>query len=397
MDFKLNEQQRALRQEFEDFFREEMKHAPQGEGGLEAMLANDESWKFHRYMGKKLGEKGWLARPWPKEYGGQNASIVEQLMFNEVRAKYRAPGVDPWGVEMFAPTVMIAGTDEQKKRILPPIAKSQVHYCQGWSEPNAGSDLASVRTTAIKPGDHYLVNGQKIWTTGGHYADHIFLLLRTDPASKRNAGLSVFYCKKELPGIDVRPIKYMNGKHVYNEVFFTDVKIPAENLIGPEGEGWRLTRETMNFERSGIGYFAGAKSAFKELLHYLKNTKRDGKPLIDNPLVRQRLARLYRDIELGITLAYAGAWAQHKGNALRAVTTASGAKVYGTELNQRLSSFATEAMGLYGQIESGPLAPMGGSMIDGYQMAIGSNIAAGSSEIQRNLIAWVGLELPRTK
>ncbi|MBI5583839.1 MAG: acyl-CoA dehydrogenase family protein, partial [Deltaproteobacteria bacterium] len=199
MDFKLTEEQRALKQEFEDFFREEMKQAPKTTGGLEAMLATEESWKFHRYLGKKLGQKGWLSRPWPKAYGGCDAPIVEQQLFNEVRAKYRAPGVDPWGVEMFAPTVLIGGTEEQKQRILPPIARGEVHYCQGWSEPNAGSDLASVRTTALKAGDHYIVNGQKIWTTGAHFADHIFLLLRTDPSSRRNAGLSVFYCQKDLP------------------------------------------------------------------------------------------------------------------------------------------------------------------------------------------------------
>ncbi|MBI5584070.1 MAG: acyl-CoA dehydrogenase family protein, partial [Deltaproteobacteria bacterium] len=245
--------------------------------------------------------------------------------------------------------------------------------------------------------DHYIVNGQKIWTTGAHFADHIFLLLRTDPSSRRNAGLSVFYCQKDLPGIEVRPIKYMNGKHVYNEIFFTDVRIPEANRIGQEGEGWGLTRETMNFERSGIGYFAGAKTLLAEFVRYLKSTQRDGKPLAENPLVRQRLARLYRDIELGMALSYMGAWTQHKVNALKAVTMASMAKVFGTELHQRLAVAATEAMGLSGQLEQSDWAPMEGSMIDAYQLAIGMNVAAGSSEIQRNLIAWVGLMLPRTK
>jgi alkylation response protein AidB-like acyl-CoA dehydrogenase len=361
------------------------------------MLASDENWEFHRHIGKKLGEKGWLSRPWPKEYGGQDASIIEQLMFSEVKAKYHAPGVDPWGVEMFGPTVLIGGTEEQKARILPPIAKSEVHYCQGWSEPNAGSDLASLRTMAIKDGDEYVVNGQKIWTTGAHYADHIFLLLRTDPQSKRNAGLSVFYCTLDLPGIDVRPIHYMNGNHVYNEVFFTDVRIPEQNLIGAEGDGWTLTRATMDFERSGIGYYAGSKSVLREFLKYAKSTKRDGKPLMENPFLRRRIAQLYRDIELGISLSYTSAWSQHKGETMKAASSASEAKVFGTELQQRMGIYTTEAMGPYGQLDKSQWAPMNGSMIDQYQMAIGSNIAAGSSEIQRNLIAWVGLELPRFK
>ena len=227
MNFTLTEKERAFKQECEDFFKKEMKNAPlvfQKRTRFDAMLEEEEGWKFHKYMQKKLAEKGWIARAWPKEYGGQEASLVEQLIFNEVRSYYRSPGIDLWGVGMFAPTLFVAASEEQKKRLLPPIAKGEVHYCQGWSEPNAGSDLAALQTKAIKDGDHYIVNGQKTWSTGAHRADQIFLLLRTDPKSKGNAGLSVFCARTDLPGMEIRPIHYMNRRCIFDEIFFNDVK-----------------------------------------------------------------------------------------------------------------------------------------------------------------------------
>ncbi len=399
MDFKLTEGQRALREEFEGFFGDEMRNAPPeyGRGGLEGMCATDEGWKFHRYMQKKLAERGWLSRAWPKEYGGQDAPLMEQLIFNEVRSYYRAPGVDIWGVGMFAPTLLIGATEEQKKRLLPPIARGEVHYCQGWSEPNAGSDLAAVNTTAVRHGDHYVMNGQKIWTTGAHRADQIFVLVRTDPAQKRNAGLSVFTLPLELPGIEIRPIRYMNNAHLYNEVFFTDVRIPVEDRIGSENDGWRLTRETMNFERSGIEVFSEIRRFFEELVDYVKTRKRNGVFLCENPVVRQRMARLYVDLEVGRALCYKICWLQQKGGLIFAASAASEAKVFGTELLQRLANFGTEAMGLFGQLRESRWAPIGGCMVDLYQLCVGSNIAAGTNEIQRNLIAWGALGLPRFK
>ncbi|MBW2091283.1 MAG: acyl-CoA dehydrogenase family protein [Deltaproteobacteria bacterium] len=399
MDYKLTEEQKALKQEFEDFFREEMKAAPPEyrSNALEAIYSTDEGWEFHRYMQKKLAEKGWLTMAWPKEFGGRDAPIIEQLIFSEVHAYYRAPGIDGFGVGMFAPTLMLFANEEQKKRLLPPIARGEVNYCQGWSEPNAGSDLASLTTTAIKEGDHYVVNGQKVWTTGAHRADHMFLLARTDPSQKRSSGLSVFNVDMNTPGIEVRPIHYMDGKHLYNEIFFSDVIIPEYDRIGPENEGWKSTRATMNFERSGASSFASAKRSLEELLAYVKTTKRGGKFLYENPVVRQKLAKLYIDIERGRSLAYKAAWNQEKENFILSATGASESKVFGSELFQRITNFATEIMGLHGQLSSSKWAPLNGVMSDGYQWCMGMNIAAGSSEIQRNIIAWVGVGLPRFK
>jgi alkylation response protein AidB-like acyl-CoA dehydrogenase len=400
MDFSLTAEQLSLKKEFDDFFREEMKHAPavyRYEAMIEAQYATDEGWEFYNDMRKKLVEKGWYVRHWPKEYGGGGATLVEQRIYSETQAYYRAPGHDFFGVGMFAPTLMIYATDEQKKRLLPPIARAEVQYCQGWSEPNAGSDLASLKTTAIKDGEYYVVNGQKIWITAAHRADRMFLLARTDPAQKRGGGLSVFNVYMSLPGIEVRPILYMNGVHLYNEVFFTDVRIHESELIGKEHAGWGMTRDTMNFERSGSSAYAITRRSLEKLLQYVKTTKRNGKFLSEDPLIRQKLGKIYADMEAGRALAYRIAWMQEKGNLRFSPAAASESKVFSTELNKRVSDLAIEIMGFAGQIEHSPWAPLDGVMGASYQSTIASIIYAGSNEIQRNIIAWVGAGLPRLK
>ncbi len=398
MDFKLTEEQKALKKEFEAFFQEEMKGAPPefGHTCLRAIYDSDEAYTFHRYLMKKLGEKGWLSRPWPKQYGGVEAPLIEQLIFTEVKEASAAPGVDHLGLGIFAPTLLAAATEEQKQRLLPPIARGDMVYCQGWSEPNAGSDLASLKTTAIKDGDHYVLNGQKVWTTNAHRADCMFLLARTDPDSKRSRGLSVFHLDMNQPGVEVRPIQQMNGRETYNEVFFSDAKIPEGDLIGPENEGWSVTLQSMNFERSGVGLFSIGRRVLQEIIDYTKTTSRNGKLLSEDPLVRQKIARLYVDIELGYSLAYKIIWLQQQGGMMLAASSASTAKIFGTEFLQRLVNAATEIMGLYGQVELSRWAPLG-HMVEEYQTCPGMNIAGGSNEIQRNLIAWAGLGLPRVK
>jgi alkylation response protein AidB-like acyl-CoA dehydrogenase len=396
MDFKLTDEQKALKKEFDDFFREEMKQAPKrASGGAEGQYTSEEGFAFHRYMMKQIADRGWNVMAWPKKYGGREALVIEQILFSESQAYHQAPGIDGFGVKMFAPTVMLFATEEQKERILPPIAKAEVHYCQGWSEPNAGSDLASLTTMAIREGDYYTINGQKIWTTGAHRADHMFMLARTDPDSKRSRGLSVFNIDMSTPGIEIRPIKYMNGSHIVNEVFFTDVKVPIDERVGPENDGWKLTRATMNFERSSAGVYAGLKRTFEDLMEYAKTHKRDGKPLVEHPAIRRKLAGMWMDIEIGRALAYKIAYLQEGGNLLFSPAAASESKVFSSELRQRVVSQATEILGLYGQLEPSKWAPLNGSMVEGYQVSIGSTICAGSNEIQRNIIAWVGLELPR--
>ncbi len=399
MDFSFTGDQLALQREFDDFFSTEMKHAPvqYGYGGLEGIFGSEEGFRFHRYMAKKLGEKGWIARAWPREYGGMNAPLIEQLIFNEVVACHRGAGIDIQGIGMFAPTLLAGASEEQKKRLLPPLARGEAFYCQGWSEPDAGSDLANIRTTAVRNGDHYVINGQKCWCSGAHRADHMFMLARTDQNSAKNKGLSVFNLRMDLPGITVRPVKYMDNRHVFNDVFFKDVRVPAYDLIGKENEGWNLTRQTMNFERSNSGKFLAIKRTLNELLAYSKTTRRDGAPLSQSPNKKKKLAQLFADTEVGHALARRVFWDQSQNRIATAVTNASASKVFSSELAQRTYNFATEMMGLYGQLETSEWAPMSGLMAQYYQFSPASNIAAGTNEIQRNLIAWTGLGLPRFK
>ncbi|HUV51974.1 MAG TPA: acyl-CoA dehydrogenase family protein, partial [Dehalococcoidia bacterium] len=224
MDFRFTPEEEALRKEFDDFFREEMKNAPPEWGtSMEAMFGLDACWEFHKQMAKKLAAKGWLSRPWPKEYGGLDAPLIEQFIFSEVQGYHRGAGVDPWGIQMLAPTLLVSASDEQKKEHLPYIARAERFWTQLWSEPGAGSDLASLTTRAVKQGDHYVVNGQKIWTSGAHRADWGFLLARTNPEEKRGRGISFFLVDMKTPGITIRPILSLEGSHLFNEVFLDDV------------------------------------------------------------------------------------------------------------------------------------------------------------------------------
>jgi alkylation response protein AidB-like acyl-CoA dehydrogenase len=200
-----------------------------------------------------------------------------------------------------------------------------------------------------------------------------------------------------LPGIEVRPIIYMSGNHHYNEVFFTDVKVPVEERVGAENEGWKQSRDTMNFERSGAGVYAAYRRMLEGLMEYVKTTKRDGRYLSEDPLVRQKLGRIYTDIEAGRSMSYKIAWLQEKGKMVFSPAVASESKVHTSELRQKIANLSIEIFGLYGQLGQSKRAPMNGSMLSSYYMSIGENIASGSNEIQRNIIAWVGAELPRFK
>ena len=396
LDFRLTPEQQALKKEFENFFRDEMKKAPPL--GAENIYDNNEAWDFHCYMARRLGEKGWLSRPWPREYGGQAAPIIEQLLFNEVKAYYRAPGIDYQGLGMLAPTLLASGNEGQKQQHLPPIARGEIMWCQGWSEPNAGSDLASLKTKAVRDGDYYVVNGQKAWTSGAHRAQWCFMLARTDPERLRHRGLSFFLVDMKTPGIKLRPVKAMNGTYMFNEMFFDDVKVPKENMVGEENRGWYVSLMTMNFERSSIGFMAEAKRNLEELIEFCKETKRKGRPLSEDPTARSTLAQLVTEVEVGLALSYKVAWLQGKGEAfvIPAAIAGCAGKVYGSELGQRLAYAGSRILGLYGQVKAGSKwSPLMGRFESSYQECVSLNMGGGTSEIMRNVIAMRGLEMPR--
>jgi alkylation response protein AidB-like acyl-CoA dehydrogenase len=397
MDFRFTPEEEALRKEFDDFFKEEMKKAPPQWGtSMEAIFGIDECWEFHEQTARKLAAKDWLARPWPREYGGQEASLVEQFIFNDVMGYHRGAGVDHWGIALLAPTLLFSANDEQKREHLPPIARAEIFWTQLWSEPGAGSDLASLTTRAVRDGDDYIVSGQKTWTSGGHRADWGFMLARTNPEEKRSRGLSFFLVDMKSPGITIEPILNLEGSHLFNEVFLDDVRVPARNMVGGENQGWVASQMTSNFERSMIQLFAYLTRELEELVEFCKEPKWGGEVLANNPLVRHTLAQLAIEIEAGRAFSYSILWEQIKGGLIMAAPLAAAAKVLATELVQRFTYAGSEILGLYGQVKESRWAPLQGRFEKEYQLCPGLNMAGGTSEIMRNLICSLGLGLPRS-
>ena len=399
MDFSLSPNQEKLRDEFRLFFKREMANAPSGwiGGNVEEPYLSDENWAFHVDMARKLGEKRWLMLPLPEEYGGLKASPVVQLIFNEVAGYYKAPGVDVFGVKMIGPVIHALGDEEQKKEHLGPISRGEIFWCQGWSEPDAGSDLAALSTTGVRDGDQYIVQGQKIWTTGAHRADWIFLLVRTDPEAQRSRGLTFLLADMKTPGISVEPIHMMDGHHSFNQVFLDDVRIPARNRIGEENGGWKVAKAISNFERTGVLPVGFIERELEDVIAYCKETEYRGQRLIGDSFIRNRLADLAADIEAARALYYRIACLHETGEFIESMALSSAAKVFTAELYQRLIYTGCDIMGLFSQVKQGSRwALFKGAFERNYQICLGDNIAAGTSEIQRNIIAWTALGLPRS-
>ena len=397
MDFRFTPQEEALRKEFNDFFEAEMKYAPPEWGtSMEAIFGLDPCWEFHRKLARKLAAKGWLSRPWPREYGGEDSSLIEQFIFSDVMGYNRGAGVDHWGITLLAPTLLVSANEEQKKEHLLPIARAERFWTQLWSEPGSGSDLASLTTRAVRNGDDYIVNGQKIWSSGAHRADWGFLLARTNPNEKRSRGLSFFLVDMKSPGITIRPILSLDKSHLFNEVFLDDVRVPARNMVGEENQGWMASQMTSNFERSMIALFAYLKRELEELVEYCREAKRDGKPLSENPFIRHRLAQMSIEIEIGRTYSYSVLWSQIKGGLVMSAHMAAGAKILATEMVQRFTFSACQIIGLYSQVKESKWAPLQGRHEKEYQQCLGLSMAGGTSEIMRNLICTMGLGLPRS-
>jgi alkylation response protein AidB-like acyl-CoA dehydrogenase len=289
---------------------------------------------------------------------------------------------------------MLYGTDEQKARFLPPITKGEAVWCQGFSEPGAGSDLASLQTTAVQDGDEFVVNGSKIWTSYAHLADWMILLARTDPEAPKHKGISFFLLDMKTPGITVAPLIDALGRHQFNQVFFDNVRVPRDCLVGELNRGWYVSTATLDFERSGIQRVMGSLRTFRQLVTYARETQRNGRPVAAHPLVRYKLADLQVEFEVGRLLSYRVAWMQARGQIPN--YEASVAKLYGTELAQRLANAGVRIMGLGGQLGPGsPWAPLQGKLETLYLAAAALTVAAGTSEIMRGIIAGRGLGMPR--
>jgi alkylation response protein AidB-like acyl-CoA dehydrogenase len=334
---------------------------------------------------------------WPQEWGGEGAGHMKQLVYNEEMAAYDAPAND-LGVDRVGPTIMLYGTDEQKQRFLPPIVKGEAVWCQGFSEPGSGSDLASLQTRAIEDGDTFVINGSKIWTSLAHLAQQMILLARTDTDAPKHKGISYLLLDMKTPGIEVRPLVDMLGRHQFNQVFFDNVRVPRDCLLGEINRGWYVATATLDFERSGIQRVIGSYRNFQQLLDYARETARhgggNGARVIDDPLVRNKLADLKIEFEVGRLLSYRVAWMQSQN--IIPNYEASVSKMFGSELAQRLANAGVEVLGLGGQLApESPHAPLAGRFESLYLGAAALTVAAGTSEVMRNIIAGRGLGMPR--
>jgi alkylation response protein AidB-like acyl-CoA dehydrogenase len=398
MNLDFSPEEIAFRNEVREFIRENYPKELEGIGSRED-LTREEFLAWH----KVLGKKGWSTPAWPEKYGGTGWTSTQRYIWSEENARVDALMPLPFGVSMVAPVIYTFGNEEQKARHLPGIRSGEVWWCQGYSEPGAGSDLASLKTTAVRDGDHYVLNGQKTWTTLAQHADWGFFLCRTDPnAKKPQEGISFILVDMNTPGIEVKPIKLIDGTHEVNETWLTDVRVPVENLVGTENEGWTYAKFLLAHERSGIAGVARSKRGVERLRNIAMEEQVDGTPLLKS----QDFARKISQLEIDLTalefteLRTLASEAAGKGPG----PESSILKVKGTEIQQRLTELTLEAVGNYG-------APYGYGMEntgnDGFGVGPDhANFAAetyfnmrktsiygGSNEIQRNIISKMILGL----
>jgi alkylation response protein AidB-like acyl-CoA dehydrogenase len=402
MDFSLSPQEEAFRKELCDWLdanapelRQRMRR--QGPMMMEGGEPGSEAQEFTRWWHKKLHDAGYVGIAWPKAYGGRGATLMEQVIFNEEMSKHRAPGgVGGLGIGWAGPTIIVHGTEEQKKRFLPKILNGEEVWCQAFSEPEAGSDLANSQTRAVEDGDYYVVNGQKVWTTGGMRADWAILLAKTnfDPAAPRHRTFSYFLMDMHSPGVTVRPLREITGAAAFGETFLDNVRIPKNLMVGQRDGGWYISMNTLEFERSNSSSAIQVLTAITNLIELAEKTERNGQSLSKDPVTRQKIAQFY--IEANIC-KYIGLRALTRQ--LRGMTPgpeSSVGSLLNMELGQRIEDFATYVQGPYSQLVRGSKHAINNGMWQrSFLASRGRTIMTGTSEIKRNVIAQRTLGLPR--
>lgn len=391
MDLNLTPQEVAFRDEVRAWFAANVpKDWVKRRNEEESMQAR---FDYLRAWQRKMFDAGWAGVSWPKDYGGRGASLMEQVIFIEEMARAEAPPMaNVLGLGLIGPTIIAYGNDAQKKRFLRKILSAEEIWCQGFSEPNAGSDLAALSSEGKLDGEHFIVNGQKIWNSYGWAADWCELVVRTDPAVEKHKGLTVLLVDMKTPGVEVRPLKQMTGESEFCELFFRDVRVPVANVIGKVNDGWRVAMGTLMHERGtfGAGLQVNYRRNFNRLVEIAHQMKRTS-----DPLVRQKLAQAYTEIEV------------MRCNQMRAFSRinetgvpgpeGSIQKIFWSELNQRFQQMAQEIMGPYGQLAHGAEDALDqGQWCYGYLRSRGNTIEAGTSEIQRNIIGHFVLGLPKS-
>ncbi len=396
MDLSFTEEEERFRQRVRDFMKANL---PEGWGtpGYKG-TAGEETMELQRDWTRRLHQAGFLGMAWPKEYGGQGASQIELAIFNEESARFRAPGpLNGLALILVGPTIMVHGTDEQKKRYLPKILSCEELWCQGFSEPNAGSDLASLRTRAEIVGDEFVVNGQKCWTTQAQIADWCILMTRTDPAAPKHRGISYLLVNMKSPGVTVRPLRQITGGHEFNEMFFDNVRVPRENLLGELHGGWRVGQTTLMNERgtSALAVWVRFRQTYQELVEMARTQTRKGRPATEDRTIRQQLAQAYIDLEGLRYVSYRTFSKILKGGTPGPEGSIS--KVLWSELNQRMNELALVLQGPSSQlVRHSPYAVEDGRWQFTFLRSRANTIEAGTSEIQRNIIAQRVLGLPKT-
>ena len=392
MDFTLSKEDEAFRQEVREFLAKEvtpiwMERVRSGTTGLSI----EETKEMRRRLAAKTAEKGWLAMTWPEEYGGSNASHTRSMIFEEEVSYVGAPVRDMLGISLVGTILMKFGTEEQRQKHLPPMSRGEIFWCEGLSEPGAGSDLAGIQTRAVENGDNWTINGQKIWTSGAHLADWIFLLLRTDPTVEKHRGLSVFLADLKTPGITLRPLLDMNGLHLWNEVFFDDVKLPKDCLVGGKNQAWPIMGAVLNVERvSLLNVMASARHCFEDMVRFLKENKPDA---LQNPAICQRLSQQVVEFNVSRGLQYQVAWMEDEG--LDCTSQASIYKILSGNCLRNVTDLAMELLGPYGLLMANSRrVPQEGRIPTMYLDSFGWSVGGGTHEIQRNIIARRGLQLP---
>jgi 3-oxocholest-4-en-26-oyl-CoA dehydrogenase alpha subunit len=388
MDFKFTAEQDKFRAEVRSFLESEIA------GGLFKPMCDGWIQGFSPVFTQKLAQKGWIGLSWPKEFGGQGRSNIDRFILTEEILRYGAPAALHWFADrQIGRAIMHFGTDDQKKDMLPRILKGEAYVGLGMSEPEAGSDLGSLQTRAADEGDHYLINGQKMWTSCARYMNFMYLVARTDPNAPKHRGISEFVIPIPIPGINIVPTIDITGAEAWGEVFFDNVKIPSTALIGEKNRGFYQIVNQLDFERSGMERLMGNYPLFDAIVKFSKETDRDGVPLCKDPIIRDKLAKLQVEFEVGRLLTYRVAYVIDGGKAPN--KEAAMAKVYCTAFEQHLADIATRILGMYGQLEgSSRLAPISGMASHSFLGSMGYSLQAGTSEILRNVVATRGLGLP---
>lgn len=396
MDFSFTPEQEAFRQELRSWLATNVPSDAQTLRHLQPQ-ASQEDLAFLKSWQRTVHEGGWTGISWPKEYGGRGASLVERMIFDQEMAAAKAPALlNVLGLEIVGPTMIVHGTEEQKKAHLANILSGDEIWSQGYSEPNSGSDLASLQTRAVDQGDYFMVTGQKVWTSLAFYADWCLLLVRTNPDAPKHQGLSCLLVNMKSPGITIKPLRTMTGDSEFNEVFFEDVKVPKVNLLGEKDQGWRVIVTSLMFERQGLGfYFTFAqKRAYEDLADTAHRTYRHGQPVTVDPHLRQKLAQAYIECELLKLNNYRALTRLLRGNPPG--PEGSLPKLQWAETNQRMQELAVDIQGDYGQLYQGDVRASDDAYWQyGFLRARANSIEGGTSEIQRNIIAERVLGLPK--